>query len=590
MRTRARRIAIWATTIALALAVLTAPTLRAQDPALDEALCQLWSADEVARVVGGEVQPEAEFGSCAWTPPDSSGPWMALNVSWWDETLRDQESISVDGHEVPVGTVTAWYEDLTDTLYLPYSDGLLSIAVQPAYSVDRETGAVTLGELALSRSAPLPAPPTAPPPTATEVAFCALWSADEVAQAVGGQVKAVPGLDGCFWFSSDTGGPSVSASVSWDSWTLDSRSELTPDGHQVTVGSVSGWYDDLFGLWVPVEDGLLSVSASAAPGLDSETAAVSLAELALSRSTALPAAPSPYPTEEPLPSQTPTPVSALAEEFCTLLTTDEVGRELGADVEQGTLADSCYWSGADDTGSLVSWYVGWGESSLDEMQAAFPNGRLIGLGSVTGWYEPEFGMLSAPVDGGRLAMGIDAAPDVDQLAAARTLAGLVISRSASLPPRPTPAPTERPTTDPELEDMLPETIGGEWFGRYSTAGAQFYADAPEAMLRPLTDALGALGKTLDDVSKVHGSTKDFRTRVDAIRIRGADVAQVVPQLLVYWFGDITFTETPGSVAGKTVTVLTSSGGASWYVYRHGDTMWIVAAEEPNLSELLGALP
>ena len=46
---------------------------------------------------------------------------------------------------------------------------------------------------------------------------------------------------------------------------------------------------------------------------------------------------------------------------------------------------------------------------------------------------------------------------------------------------------------------------------------------------------------------------------------------------------------PGQVAGKDVTKITSESSTS-YVYPQGDVIWLVVAEEPLLTQIFEALP
>ena len=56
------------------------------------------------------------------------------------------------------------------------------------------------------------------------------------------------------------------------------------------------------------------------------------------------------------------------------------------------------------------------------------------------------------------------------------------------------------------------------------------------------------------------------------------------------FAGIDVTQEPGQVAGKSLTVLSTPYGTRYYVYPRGEVMWSIMADEPQLSEILGALP
>ena len=101
--------------------------------------------------------------------------------------------------------------------------------------------------------------------------------------------------------------------------------------------------------------------------------------------------------------------------------------------------------------------------------------------------------------------------------------------------------------------------------------------------------LDAQGKTLDDVSAAFAFTSDAAASIIAIRVAGGDAAPVAQALLTALSGGQDFEAAPGDVAGRDVTVLSTDDGST-YLYVNGDVAWFVDAEEPALSEIIGALP
>ena len=69
-----------------------------------------------------------------------------------------------------------------------------------------------------------------------------------------------------------------------------------------------------------------------------------------------------------------------------------------------------------------------------------------------------------------------------------------------MPGPPTPAPVEPLESDPELDALVPASLGDETFQGRSYLGARQFASTPPEELQPLTEAVAAVGKTLDDVS------------------------------------------------------------------------------------------
>ena len=170
------------------------------------------------------------------------------------------------------------------------------------------------------------------------------------------------------------------------------------------------------------------------------------------------------------------------------------------------------------------------------------------------------------------------------------LAELALTRSDTLPGPPTPAPVVPLESDPELDALVPISLGDETLRGSSYRGARQFASTPPEELQPLADAVAAVGKTLDDVSTLWRADQRFETVIDALRIRDADVAAVLPLLIDYEFLGEDLPQQPASIAGKAVTALTFPSGLHMYVYTHDDIMWKVKANEPALSEIFAALP
>ena len=93
--------------------------------------------------------------------------------------------------------------------------------------------------------------------------------------------------------------------------------------------------------------------------------------------------------------------------------------------------------------------------------------------------------------------------------------------------------------------------------------------------------LAEQGKTLDDVSVAFGSAG--QDAIIAIRLAGGDPSASATLLIEGVSGMEGIEPVPGQVAGKDV-LIASAGEQTWHVYPQGEVVWVVAAQEPTLTE------
>ena len=388
----------------------------------------------------------------------------------------------------------------------------------------------------------------------------------------------------CFWASSDAADPSVSLWATWGVGTLDDAESSYREGHEVPVGAVTGWFAQDMGLWVPLGGGLLWITVQTAPDTDQEQAAVSLGELALERASTLPAAPTPEPTL----ARQPDPV---ADALCALWSPEELTQALGTAVEGSTYANRCTWSNDATEPLMLDAY--WDDTTLEQRKSDYPSGHDITVGAITGWLTGGFyETISLPLEQGLLTIALSGAPpEMDAGSMVMGLAELALARGDTLPAPPTPAPPVVPLeSDPELDALVPTSVGDETLRGSSYRGARQFASTPPEELQPLAEAVAAVGKTLDDVSTLWRMDQRVETVINALRIRDSDITTVIPQLIDYSFLGEDLPQQPASIAGKAVTALTFPSGTHMYIYPHDDVMWTVKANEPALSEIFAALP
>lgn len=172
------------------------------------------------------------------------------------------------------------------------------------------------------------------------------------------------------------------------------------------------------------------------------------------------------------------------------------------------------------------------------------------------------------------------------------------SASALAPASETPEPSVDRHGVPELEAFLPASVGGVALERLSLTGADFYALGTSDNRARLDDMLDALGRTLADLAVADAGDPTGRAvlEVGVLRVAGSEPAR----LLSEWAASNQAVK-PGRIAvtsatidGRRLTKLVDSTrpvGGSTYAYAIGDTIFLVAADDPALlSNALAQLP
>ena len=164
-------------------------------------------------------------------------------------------------------------------------------------------------------------------------------------------------------------------------------------------------------------------------------------------------------------------------------------------------------------------------------------------------------------------------------------------------------PTQQPgrsiVPDPDLAALFPTTIGGQPVTastriRPATCSSTSRPDPKaQAAVQQITDQLSAQGKTVDDMSFGSGQVTlgDKSATIPAFRVKGGDAAQFVDAALALTAsGQADPRSSTTQVAGRDVTV-TQDGdaGAKSYIFPSGEVLWFVTADEPTLSEIIGAI-
>ena len=146
--------------------------------------------------------------------------------------------------------------------------------------------------------------------------------------------------------------------------------------------------------------------------------------------------------------------------------------------------------------------------------------------------------------------------------------------------------------DPELEALLPETLGAVALTRESQRGVDLSRESPA-----LETFLDSLGRTLEDftLASAYSTTGDLEAQVGAWRIRGADTALLMPSFVqaIQASSTTPLTVTEVLEGGRTVTKIGEPGQLTQgplYAFAREDIVLFVQTTDPALaSEALSDL-
>lgn len=232
----------------------------------------------------------------------------------------------------------------------------------------------------------------------------------------------------------------------------------------------------------------------------------------------------------------------------------------------------------------------------------------VNVGQAAGLYLPDSTTLYVDIGNGNLfslQVAGDPVAGVDLQNALTGLAAIALPRVATMPmPTDVPFASDGPvpsfTSDADLEALFPTQIGGQQVAVESASG-QDIADGGGVPDEFLT-ALSEVGKSIADVSIGIGYSADGSAdySITAFKVKGTDMAALKSRLLPVIYQNsvdegsspapaASLVEVPQTVGGKDVTAITIDGSTQ-YLYPKGDVLWVVAAEEPLLTEILQKLP
>ena len=134
--------------------------------------------------------------------------------------------------------------------------------------------------------------------------------------------------------------------------------------------------------------------------------------------------------------------------------------------------------------------------------------------------------------------------------------------------------------------------GSEWRALYGS-GSPMDAAALEG-IEGFAASIGVRMEDLSMASALHEPSSGNHDAIAAVRIRGADASEFIGPVIGLMLGDILEPQlSTVSISGKEVTRVVDAlvqGIYPRYVHAVGDVVWIIEAEEPELSEILALLP
>ncbi len=306
---------------------------------------------------------------------------------------------------------------------------------------------------------------------------------------------------------------------------------------------------------------------------------------------------------------------ASASPFCAILTTAEVGTALGADVTLGdSTPTSCSYSATDGATLSVLFEAGDLATVIGAVPSAAPPSAVSPSGPVPSpvgltvagqpaYVTPDGTVLYVQTSDGVVSFGALGFPGTaaDMTATLVALATTAIPRLPSIPipsagpvASLVPSPSAAADADPELAAKFPPTIGGQAIEVQTYTARQLASSGMnKATLKAIKSGLASVGKTLDDMT--FGYSTYANGDLSAVRVHGVNAASIEPQVLRLLLSGFKHPkQTPTKLHGKKVIRVTdgkgSASGEPTYFYANGDVLWEVKAPEPDLAQIMQALP
>jgi hypothetical protein len=159
------------------------------------------------------------------------------------------------------------------------------------------------------------------------------------------------------------------------------------------------------------------------------------------------------------------------------------------------------------------------------------------------------------------------------------------------------------SASPDLASTFPATLGGAelpvevfqgqaWLDRVdaSTAEGQAVAERTQALL-------DAAGKTIADLTvatALQEASEGDHAAITAVRVAGASPADLVRPTIALLLGDVADpTIQVRTLGGRDILRVADADQPGRYprtLYVNGDTVWVIEAEQPLLTEIVDALP
>jgi hypothetical protein len=287
--------------------------------------------------------------------------------------------------------------------------------------------------------------------------------------------------------------------------------------------------------------------------------------------------------------------------FCAVLTPEEVTDAAGLEVAISAPDSSdtnCTYQADFATGAFFLLDVRIDEGTIQEFKDFFPDVTDVTVGGREAILSEDATLLFIGLDNGILTLQMvgSVGEGIDQAAAIQALGELAVPRVADIPlPTPEPEPTDFPMPsfagDPELVALFPD-LGGEPLEIQSFSGPEIQMMADPEVMATVEETLSGAGRTIEDLSLAFGYNEGGA--LTAIRVRGADASALLDAFLPLFNESVEEpVMTPTEIAGRSVIEVTDAANEdspTQYLLASGEVMWQITAQEPALSEVIGALP
>jgi hypothetical protein len=157
----------------------------------------------------------------------------------------------------------------------------------------------------------------------------------------------------------------------------------------------------------------------------------------------------------------------------------------------------------------------------------------------------------------------------------------------SLPPAPRWISPLGASTAPEPQVLVPATIAGHTLMITPLDGQALFGSQDPAAIQPVIAELARQGKSLDDVSFQYAVPADGSFAISAFWLHGGDGGGFMRSVIALAAVD---RPPEARLLGDKAVIILTIASRRQFAYPKGEAFWVIAAEDPLLTQILDALP